>query len=61
MRYDKEAKHKRKAPQAGMSESPITGLWGTAGCITNHSKVTRGNTTMAPTLYKHIICQTVGQ
>lgn len=40
MRYDKEAKHKRKATQAGMSESPITGLWGTAGCITNHSKAT---------------------
>lgn len=40
MRYDKEAKHKRKATQAGMSESAITGLWGTAGCITNHSKAT---------------------
>lgn len=38
MRYDKEVKHKRKAAQAGVSENPRTGLWGTADCITTHSK-----------------------
>lgn len=40
MRYDKEVKHKRKATQAGVSESPTAAPWGTAGCITNHSKAT---------------------